>query len=258
MILAAGEGTRLRPLTLDRPKAMLPVGGKPLLEHLVTWLRQYGVVEIAMNLHDKPEVVTGYFSDGHRFGVSITYSYEEQLLGTAGAVKRLQNLFDGTFLVIYGDVFTNLDLLRLIRFHDGRHSETERGDGIAGMAATSPDPFLTLAVYRVDNPSACGLVELDDSGRARRFVEKPSPDGVFTDLANAGVMVLEPGILDHIPPNTFYDFGRDLFPRLLERGVPVYGCPLGNGEFLIDIGTPAAYRRGQERCALMSSSRFPT
>jgi NDP-sugar pyrophosphorylase family protein len=246
MILAAGEGTRLRPLTLDRPKPMLPLGGKPLLEHLLRWLHSYGVCQIAINLHHQPEAITSHFGDGHRFGVSITYSYEEQLLGTAGAVKRVQSFFDETFVVVYGDVFTNLDLSRLIHFHNAHREEGMR-DGTAGAAVGSPDPFLTLALYRVDNPSSCGLAEVDDRGRVTRFVEKPSPEEVFTNMANAGVVVLEPGVLEHIPPATFCDFGRDLFPRLLERAIPLYGCPLRDGEFLIDIGTPASYRRAQER-----------
>ena len=245
LILAAGEGTRLRPLTLERPKPMLPVGGKPLLEHLVAWLRRHGVAEMAINLHHRPEAISDYFGDGHRFGVSITYSYEDQLLGTAGAAKRLQPLFDGTFVVVYGDVFTNLDLSRLIGFH----LRIDKPGGLCDNMGIVPSslPWATLSLYRVEDPSACGLVELDGQGRVIRFVEKPPSDQVFTDLASAGVLVLEPGILEHIPPDTFYDFGRDLFPRLLHRGIPLYGCPLRDREFLIDIGTPASYRQVQRR-----------
>ncbi len=234
MVLAAGEGTRLRPLTLDRPKPMLPIGEKPLLEHVVTWLRRHGITDIAINLHHEPESVTDYFGDGHCFGVSITYSYEERLLGTAGAARRLQSFFEGTFVVVYGDVFTNLDLTRLIAFHS-----------ISSTLFDLPIPFLTLALYRVDNPSACGVVELDGRGRVTRFVEKPPPDRVFSDLVNAGVMVLEPGILKYIPPDTFYDFGRDLFPRLLAVGIPLFGTPIAEDEYLVDIGTPTGYARAR-------------
>jgi len=271
MILAAGEGTRLRPLTLERPKPMLPVGGKPLLEHLVAWLHRHDVTEIAINLHHKPEAVIGYFGDGHRFGVSITYSYEAQLLGTAGGVRRLQSFFrDGTFVVVYGDVFTNLDLSQLVQSH-------RRMGGICAheLSVPSPDyglrdadcgaplgqsdlespPWATLSLYQVEDPSACGLVELNGCGRVSRFVEKPSPDQVFTDLASAGVLILEPGILEHIPPDVFYDFGRDLFPQLLQRDVPLYGCALSDSEFLIDIGTPASYRQAQEYCVSQPMSR---
>jgi len=254
LILAAGEGTRLRPLTLDRPKPMLPVGGKPLLEHLVTWLRRHAITDIAINLHYKPEAITDYFGDGRRFGVSITYSFEEQPLGTAGAARKLQPFLDETFVVVYGDVFTNLDLTRLVWLHNAR--KVAKGPGEPEGPAASPpappgssgssDPCLSLALYHVDNPTECGLVELDDNDRAVRFVEKPPPGQVFTDLANAGVLVVEPGILDHIPPDTFYDFGHDLFPQLMNQGVPLYGHVLQDDEFLIDIGTPAALRRAQD------------
>ena len=266
MILAAGEGTRLRPLTLERPKPMLSVGGRPLLERLVMWLRQHGVVEFAINLHHKPEAITRYFGDGHRFGVSITYSYEEQLLGTAGEVKRQESFFlDGTFVVVYGDVWTDLDLTRLVMFHHemgdihthtssvlgpDRALRTEACHLPSDWSAPRSLPWATLSLRRVQNPSACGLAELDGRGRVISFVEKPPSDQVFTDLANAGVLVLEPGILDYIPSDTFYDFGHHLLPQLLCRDVPVYGCLLRPSEFLIDIGTPASYRQAQQRGGL--------
>ncbi len=268
LILAAGEGTRLRPLTLERPKPMLPIGGKPLLEHLVLWLRSHGITDILINLHHKPASITDYFGDGHRFGVSITYSHEKRLLGTAGAARKLHSLLDDTFVVVYGDVFTNLNLTRVIRFHHRAGGSVRRPASVlgdthrSGWSLTAPDktttwfsptisahaagPFLTLSLYRVENPSACGLVELDEHGRVIRFVEKPPPDQVFTDLANAGVLVLEPGILDYIPPHTFYDFGRDLFPQLLKAGVPMFGLPLNGNEYLVDIGTPAGYARAEQ------------
>jgi len=235
MILAAGEGTRLRPLTLDCPKPMLPVAGRPLLEHTVEWLRRHGVSEIAVNLHYKPLSITGHFGDGSRFGVAITYSHEEQLLGTAGAVKRLEHFFHGTFVVIYGDVLTDLDLTAMAAFHRDR--------GGAG----------SVALYRVDNPSARGLVETDGDGRILRFVEKPRPEEVFTDLANAGVYILEPEILDHIPTERRYDFGRDLFPDLLRRGVRLYGYPIPEATRLIDIGIPESYQEAQ---GLFSPERY--
>ena len=117
LILAAGEGRRLGPLTLDRPKPMLPIGRTPLLEHLLRWLRRYSITRVAINLHHQPHVITGYLGDGSHLGMSIAYSYEEELLGTAGAARKLQSFLDETFLVVYGDVFTNLNLARLLRFH---------------------------------------------------------------------------------------------------------------------------------------------
>lgn len=225
LILAAGEGTRLRPLTLERPKPMLPIGDRPLLEILLRLLARHGVRDVAINLHYKPDVVTAYFGDGSRWGIHLTYSYEESILGTAGAVRRLQPFFDEPFYVLYGDVLTDLDLTALAGFHRARQS------------------LLTAALYRVPRPWECGIVDLDCEGRIRRFVEKPPRDQVFSDLANAGIYVMEPALITHIPPDTFYDFGRDLFPRLLDLGVPMYGYPIGPADYVLDIGSPDKYEQ---------------
>lgn len=216
---------------------MLPIGGQPLLEQLVGWLRRHNIRQIAMNLHYYPEMITSYFGDGQHLGVAITYSYEEHLLGTAGAAKRLQTFLDEPFIVVYGDLYTNLDLTRLIEFHTQQQAT-------AGAAVLA-----TLALYHVPNPSECGLVALTATGRITHFVEKPPPAQVFTDLANAGVMLCEPRLLDYIPQDTVYDFGRDLFPALLTAGEHLYGQVLADHEFLIDIGTPAGYQRAQGRAA---------
>ena len=123
LILAAGEGTRMRPLTLDKPKPMLPVAGIPLLEHILLWLRKHGVDQVAINLNYRPEAITGYLGDGSRWGVEITYSYEDPILGTAGAAKKLEDYFeDGPFVIVYGDVLTDMDLMRLLRFHHDREA----------------------------------------------------------------------------------------------------------------------------------------
>lgn len=230
MILAAGEGTRLRPLTLERPKPMLPIAGRPAIEYTVVWLRRHGIRDIAINLYHKPDAVRAHFGDGARFGVSIRYSVEREILGTAGGVRRLADFFDEPFVVVYGDVLTDMDLGALIDFHRARAAER---------------PHLTLALYRAPNPAACGIIALDDAGRVTRFVEKPPPDDIFSDLANAGVQVMEPGLVSLIPPNTFYDFGHDLIPRLLAEGWPVFGMPMPPGSYLIDFGTPEQYARAQ-------------
>lgn len=234
MILAAGEGTRLRPLTDTCPKPMLPVGGRPLLEHTIRWLRRHGVREVAINLHYRPEAITQYFGDGRRFGVAITYSPEARLLGTAGAVRQLEAFFDATFAVIYGDVLTDLDLTALADFHRA-----------SGSVAT-------LALYHADNPSARGLVALDGTGRITRFVEKPRPEEVFTDLAYAGVSILEPAVLPFIPPGQPSDFGRDIFPALLRAGLPLSGWPIAPGTLLIDIGSPQSYREVKDKYQMSS------
>lgn len=232
LILAAGKGTRLRDLTQNRPKPMLPVQGKPLLERLIVWLQHYGIQQIAMNLHYCPTVITDYFGDGSRFNVVLTYSYEPTLLGTAGAAKRLQAFLNEPFVVVYGDVFTNLNLARLLQFHQNQQ-------------ATVPTTVATLALYRVPNPTECGLVEIEPSGRVIRFVEKPPPDQVFTDLANAGMMVCEPEILELIPPETEVDFGRTIFPTALTAGHTLWGQTINADEYLIDIGTFHGYNRAQ-------------
>jgi NDP-sugar pyrophosphorylase family protein len=221
LILAAGEGQRLRPLTLTRPKPMLPVAGRPLLEHIVTLFRRHGVTQLAVNLHHRPAAITTHFGDGRRWGVHILYSYEQQLLGSAGAAKKLSWFFDGTFIVFYGDLYTGLDLASLVAFHRCHHA------------------LATVALYEVSNPTACGIVDLDRQGRIRRFVEKPAPAEVFTNLANAGVYVLEPTVLGFVPPQAPFDFGRDLFPVLLRLGLPVMGFPIR--EPLVDIGTWDTY-----------------
>ncbi|MCX7671198.1 MAG: nucleotidyltransferase family protein [Anaerolineae bacterium] len=233
LILAAGEGTRLRPFTLDRPKPMVPIAGRPLLEHTIAWLRDHGVCEIAINLHYCPDAIVRHFGDGTAFGVHITYSYEERLLGTAGAVRRLAAFCErGPFLVIYGDVLTDLDLHRLCAFH---RTQARRDPGIAA----------TLGLYRVPNPTEVGLVGLAADGRIVRFLEKPRPAEVFTDLANTGILVVEPWVIEHIPADTPCDFGRDLFPRLLADGASLYGWVIPAGTYLLDIGTPEKYAQAQ-------------
>lgn len=239
LILAAGKGTRIGHLTQNCPKPMLPVGDRPLLAHLVEWAHSHGINEIAMNLHHAPEAITDYFGDGSRHNVAITYSYEAQLLGTAGAAKRLEAFLDETFVVIYGDVFTNLDLTRLHHFHQSRTQ-------ITGAAA-----LMTLALYQVPNPTECGLVDLDETQRVTRFVEKPPAHQVFTDLANAGILICEPALLRLIPPATVFDFGHNVLPRLLALELPVFGQAITQDEFLIDIGTPAGYERAQAQARMM-------
>jgi len=240
MILAAGEGTRLGPLTTDRPKPMLPVAGRCLLEYTVAWLRHHGVRRIAINLHHRGEVIAEHFGDGADFGVEVTYSREEALLGTAGGAKRLEAFLDEPFVLVYGDVLTDLDLTALIRFH----------------RAQPPGERLTMALYSVPNPTDCGIVRLDDRGRVVEFVEKPPPDAVFSDLANAGILVVEPEILAHVPGERFFDFGRDVFPLLAERAVPMYGWPLPTEAYLIDIGSHEKYVEAQRRWPTAAARAF--
>jgi mannose-1-phosphate guanylyltransferase/phosphomannomutase len=244
LILAAGLGTRLGRLSADLPKCMLPVAGQPLIERLVHWVHSHGIDEIAINLHHHADKIVAHLGSGERFGVRITYSFEEQLLGTAGAAKRLQSFFDGSFAVIYGDSYTNMDLTRLTNAH--------------ALRQTDGTPRVTMALVRVPNPSACGLADVATDGRVTRFVEKPPPSEVFTDLANAGMLVCDTGVLDLIPPAMPSDFGRDVLPLALEKGIPIHGEILRHDEFLIDIGTPLAYRRACEQAAMTDPVSLPT
>ena len=221
MILAAGEGRRLRPLTNHSPKPMLPLADRPLLEHIITYLRSCGVTELAINLHYLPTVVMDYFGDGGKWGVSLRYSVEENLLGSAGGVKRLQDFFDQTFIVYYGDIFTYADLPQMISFH-------RRSGALA-----------TMGLYQVPDPWNRGIVQLDEAQTIVRFVEKPPPDQIFSNLANAGIYVLEPEVLDRIPTGQPFDFGHDLFPGMLAEDVKVAGYVIN--DVLIDIGLPEKY-----------------
>lgn len=234
MILAAGEGRRMRPLTDAVPKPMLPVGGRPLIERTIELLRQHGVDQIAINLHHLPHALTGHIGYGERFGVEVVYSLEREALGTAGGVKRMASFFAGdTFFVIYGDVLTDLDLTALTAHHRERRAA------------------LTLALFQPEAPSACGIVTLAADGRVRSFVEKPAPGAVTSRWANGGVYVVEPAVLEAIPDDRPFDFGRDLFPLLLARDAPLFGFP--TDALVIDIGTPAGYARAQAACAAVAA-----
>lgn len=226
-ILAAGAGTRLRPLTDACPKPMLPVAGEPLLAHKLRWLHRYGVAEAALNLHHLPAVVCDGLGDGERFGMRLRYSHEPELLGTAGAARRIAELypdfFDQTFAVIYGDLLLDLDLADLLAFHRDRTS------------------MFTIALKYTTTPQSQGMIEVDATGRVLRFVEKP-PVWDGGNVANAGVYICEPAVLDQIPPG-FSDFGHHIIPALLGAEAAVYGRPLTG--YLLDIGTPEAYAQAQ-------------
>jgi NDP-sugar pyrophosphorylase family protein len=226
LILAAGEGNRLRPLTLDCPKPMLPVGGRPILEHLVDLLRRHGIKEIAINLHYRAERIAEHFGNGRRFGVDITYSLEPQLLGSAGAARKLDWYFTEPFVVMYGDVLADVDVSALVDAHSV----------FGGL--------VTLALYEVEDPSRCGIVELGPDERIVRFVEKPAPGMIHGTLANAGLYVVDPAVLRFIPPGRPYDFGSDLFPMLLSEGLPLYGQRADG--YLLDIGAPDRYAQAEQ------------
>lgn len=225
MLLAAGLGTRLRPLTDQVPKCMVPVVGRPLLEHTVRWLRTHDVTDLIINLHHLPDVVTAHFGDGSPWGVHITYAHEPEIRGTAGAVKHVAWFFDGPFFVWYGDNLCRCRLDRLWECH-----RTRRG-------------IATLALHHHEQPTQAGIVDLRPDHRITRFVEKPRPEEVFGDWANAGIYVLEPEVLHAIPPGQPVDFGRDVFPALLADGAAIYGYPLSDDERFWYVDRPEDLRR---------------
>lgn len=231
MILAAGEGRRLRPLTNHLPKPMLPVAGRPLLEHTIIYLRDNGITDLAINLHHLPQTVMDHFGDGSNWGVNMRYSVEEQLLGSAGGIKRLQTFFDETFIVYYGDLFTQADLHPMIDLH--RRTKAPA----------------TMGLYRVPDPWNRGIVELNEEQTIIRFAEKPARDQAFSDLANAGIYVLEPEVLDWIPAGQTYDFGHDVFPDMLAKGVEIVGYVIEDS--LIDIGLPEKYKEANRLASRM-------
>lgn len=226
VILAAGLGTRLRPLGLDVPKVMAPVGGKPLLQHHIEMLSAQGVREFIVNLHHLPDRITRAFGDGDRYGVHIQYSHEPDLMGTAGGVKRMEPwLRDGTFLVVHGDNLMRFELAPLVAFHRGRRARA------------------TVALFESSEPWTGGIVETDPTGRVRRFVEKPAPEVMAGTLINAGIYLLEPAVLAAIPGGQFCDFGRDVFPALVSSGQSVYA--MQPKAYIQDIGTPERLARAQ-------------
>ena len=228
MVLAAGQGTRLRPLTVQTPKVLLPVGGVPLICHTLAWLKRHGISQVVINLHHLGEKIRAFLGDGSKFGVEIHYSIEESLLGTAGGVKRAGHFLDGTFAVVYGDILTNFDLSAMVEFH--REKEA----------------LATVAVSKATKPSGAGVVELKKDGRIVSFVEKPSRGTELGNVWNGGIYILEKQVLDSIPGHGSCDFAYHVFPELIRAGLPLYGYRLTSADYLIDIGTIDKYRKANQ------------
>ena len=217
VIMAGGEGSRLRPLTCDRPKPMVPLMNRPMMEHIVALLKRYGLQEIGVTLQYLPEQIQKYFGDGQEFGVSMQYFIEDPPLGTAGSVKNSGDFLDETFMVISGDALTDFNLQKAMDFH------RQKG-GVATLVLTS-----------VETPLEYGVVIADKSGVITQFLEKPGWGEVFSDTVNTGIYILEPEVLQFIPEGKMFDFAKDLFPLLMKKGYPLYGyvaegywCDIGN------------------------------
>jgi mannose-1-phosphate guanylyltransferase/phosphomannomutase len=223
VVMAGGEGTRLRPLTSNQPKPMVPIVGKPCMEHILELLREHDLTEVIVTVAFLPQAIRGYFGDGEALGMQIGYSVEESPLGTAGSVRLATKQLDETFLVISGDALCDVDLGALIAFHK------ERGGAV------------TIGLKSVDNPLEFGIVVTDEEGRIERFLEKPSWGQVFSDTINTGIYVLEPEVLKHVPTDRPYDFSKELFPLLLEMGRPLYGFVMDG--YWQDIGNLDQYRQ---------------
>ena len=215
MILAAGKGTRVRPLTNEMPKPMIPIIGKPVMEYLIEELERHGFDEIMINVSHLPEKIESYFGNGERLGVEIGYSFEghiedgeiqSEAVGSAGGIKRIQEFggfFDDTFLVVCGDALIDLDLTKAVREH-------WKSGAVASICTLSVDP-----------QSVCdyGVVVSDDSGQITSFQEKPSVDEALSNQVNTGIYIFEPEVLDLIPSGQTYDIGSDLFPKIVEQGL---------------------------------------
>ncbi len=225
VVMAGGEGSRLRPLTIARPKPMLPVVNRPVLGHILHLLKEHGITDIVITLQYLAAQIQDYYGDGKAIGMNIEYAIEETPLGTAGSVKHAQALLasDEPFLVISGDALTDFDLTALTRFH------RERG------------AMLTMALYRVPDPLEYGVINVREDGRVVQFMEKPSWAGVTSDTVNTGIYVMQPELMGHLQDGQRVDWSQDVFPRLLSRGAPVYGY-IAEG-YWCDIGTLGEYHR---------------
>src|SRR5215831_6468861 len=223
VVMAGGEGTRLRPLTSNQPKPMVPIVGKPCMEHIIELLARHGFEDVIVTVAFLPQAIRSYFGGGETLGIDVSYSVEESPLGTAGSVRLAAGRLDDTFLVISGDALCDVDITRLVEFHKEKRAS------------------VTIGLKAVENPLEFGIVVTDEEGRVERFLEKPSWGQVFSDTINTGIYVLEPEVLKHVPTDRPYDFSKELFPLLLEMGRPLYGYVCEG--YWQDIGNLDQYRQ---------------
>src|SRR5919108_6590312 len=221
VVMAGGQGTRLRPLTSNQPKPMLPLVGQPMMQHVLRLARSHGLTDVVATVQFLASIIRNYFGDGRDLGVNLRYVTEQEPLGTAGSVKNAAHALDDRFVVLSGDSLTDIDLTELIKFHESR------------------DAAVTVTLKRVEDPLEFGIVIADDDGRIERFLEKPGWGEVFSDQINTGIYVIEPEVLSYIPQGEEFDFAHDLFPLLMAKDLPLYGCvPDG---YWTDVGTLEAY-----------------
>ncbi|HUB23412.1 MAG TPA: mannose-1-phosphate guanyltransferase [Streptosporangiaceae bacterium] len=226
VVMAGGEGTRLRPMTANQPKPMLPVANRPLMEHVLRLLKRHGFDETIVTVQFLAALVRNYFGDGEEFGMSLQYATEDVPLGTAGSVRNAEDaLRDDPFLVISGDALTDMDLTALVDFHK------EKG------------ALVTVGLARMPNPLEFGIVITQEDGQIQRFLEKPTWGQVFSDTVNTGLYVMEPEVLAEVPPGEMVDWSGDVFPKLMERGAPLFGYI--SDRYWEDVGTHESYLKAQ-------------
>lgn len=220
----------MRPLTDTTPKPMLPIAGKPLLEHLVNLLKKAEIMEIVMAAFYLVDVIKDYFGDGSAFGVKIHYSIEPEPRGSGGAIKQAQSLIGrDSFVVLNGDVANRMDLSKFIKYHKDNGST------------------VTLAIHPSSHPHDSDLVEIDPQGKVTKLWLKPHPENVPTDLGNAGVFVMEPQIFSLIPTGKFSNLEKEILPKLVGQGLPMYGY--NTDEYIKDLGTIDRYKEIEEKFA---------
>jgi len=223
IVLAGGEGTRLRPLTSTRPKPLMPVADRPCIDYVLRSLVEAGIKKIIIATHHLSDKLIKSIGDGLEYDASIVYSFEETPAGTAGAVKRVEEFIDGTFVVAMGDIVADVDIGSLVEFHKERKAA------------------VTIALTEVDDPSQYGIAAINERGRIQRFQEKPKREEAFSRLVNAGIYVLEKRVVEFIPEGEMFDFSKNLFPKLLSNRIPLYGMQI-KGVWM-DIGRPADLMR---------------
>ena len=296
MVLAAGKATRLRPLTDNCPKCLMPLAGRPLIDWTLSWLRDAGVTASVINLHYLPDMVKDYVGDGSRYNIEVHYSYEPELMGTAGAVKKTGDFFaEEPFYVIYSDNFSQWDLRKLrgrgklgtvpiflakkwdcpqfpavekdFFCHSGLDPESSkdlktmdsgfrRNDDRAADEKMGQSPFFTMAVHWREDVTSSGMVVTDQDERILRYVEKPKAEDVVSQWVNAGFYYLHQKVLDYIPEGQFYDFSYHVFPAMLAAGEPLYAVKMEDP--IIGIDTIAAYERANKYAEELSErSGFP-
>lgn len=218
MVLSAGLGTRLRPLTFQKPKALIPLAGRPIIEYVIALLKHHHITDLVINLYHLPKQIEQRLADGSAFGVKITYSFEEELYGTAGALLEAKKYLDSrTILVINSDILTDIDLSQAVNFHRRKKA------------------LATLVLSQNQDPLNYGIIGVDEVGRIRSFLGRPEPPALLTKALYTGISILEPPVFDYIS-SRFSGLGDEVFPKMLKANEPVYGY-VATGYWL-DLGTP--------------------